>query len=69
MTNNAEILTSVAEMQAFRGKIARGFHIRKIPFSQTRAWSLVNGAIGHQSGGFFSVVGAACDRDETSRGV
>lgn len=52
-----------------RDEATAGFSIRRIPFSQVKGWSLVNGALSHESGGFFSVIGATCDNDPQLAGI
>lgn len=60
---STKILNAPEEMQQFLADCRQGFALEKVPLSACKAWRFVDGAIKHDSGGYFSVVAVGFDED------
>jgi oxidase EvaA len=66
-TSEPLVAHDIAALEKALDTARAGFSLRQVPMSATEHWSLVDGAIQHRSGGFFSISGVRREGEEQER--
>lgn len=67
--HNSRKATSIDELRSFLDESRTGFFVAPINLQDMTSWHLLNGALSHRSGGFFSVAGVQFEGEQARQAI